>query len=169
MNGFLLDTNTLSALRKPAQNQNLVECIRVQPADLLHTSTLNVAEIRYGIELKRDPVVRADLTSWLENAVIPIFEDRIHEVCEEVLLRWLFIIKDGNARGHTYSHQDSLIAAVAAVHQLIIVTADETHFVEAGVPTLDPWRSAYFDGAGNEHPVANLISATLINEVGSLS
>ena len=165
MNGFLLDTNALSSLRRPAQNRSLVEFVSVQPRDLLHTSTVNFAEIRYGIELKQDPVQRADLSSWLENTVRPLFEDRVHEVSEDVLLRWIFVISEGKSAGHTFSHQDSLIAAVAAVHQLIVVTGDETHFVHAGVPTLDPWRSVYFDADGNEHAVANLVSATLINEL----
>lgn len=166
MNGFLLDTNILSSLRRPAQNQALIECIRVQPVGVLHTSTVNLAEVRRGIELKEDPVQRADLTSWLENVVIPPFGDRVHAVAEDVLLRWLFIIHDGNARGHTYSHQDSLIAAVAAANQLVVMTGDETHFVQAGVPTLDPWRSIYWDAEGAEHVVTNLVSATLINELG---
>lgn len=167
MNGFLLDTNVLSALRRPAQNRAVVECIRVQPADLLHTSTVNIAEIRYGIELKEDPVLRADLMSWLANSVIPLFDDRVHEVWDDVLLRWLFIIKEGQARGHTYAHQDSLIAAVAAINRLIVITADETHFVQAGVSTLDPWRSIYWDADGDDRLVRNLVSATLINELGS--
>ena len=165
MNGFLLDTNALSALRRPAQNQKLVECIRVQPSEVLHTSTVNIAEIRYGIELRQDPVQRADLASWLENVVIPLFEDRIHDVSEDVLLRWLLIIQEGKARGHTYSHQDSLIAAVAAVNQLVVITGDETHFVQAGIPTLDPWRSLYYAPNETRQEVANLVSATLINEL----
>lgn len=166
MNGFLLDTNTLSSLRRPAQNQALVECISVQPRDLLHTSTVNLAEIRYGIELKDDPVQRADLSSWLDNTVRPLFEDRVHEVSEDVLLRWIFIITEGRSRGHQYPHQDSLIAAVAAVHQLVVVTRDEAHFVQAGVPTLDPWHSAFYDAEGKAHRVGNLVSATLLNELG---
>lgn len=166
MNGFLLDTNALSSLRRPAQNKALVECISVQPRDLLHTSSVNLAEIRYGIELKDDPVQRADLSLWLENTVRPLFEDRVHEVSEDVLVRWILIIKEGSSRGHTYAHQDALIAAVAAVHQLVVITGDETHFVHAGVPTLDPWRSVFYDAEGERHAVGNLASATLINDLG---
>lgn len=165
MNGFLLDTNSLSALRRPAENQALIEFLRVQPSYFLHTSTLNFAEIRRGIELKQDAVQRADLVLWLENVVRPLFEERVHDISEDVLLRWLFIIAEGRSRGHTHSNQDSLIAAVAVVHQLVVITCDETHFVRAGVPTLDPWRSTYYDYEGQAHAIANLVSATLINEL----
>jgi predicted nucleic acid-binding protein len=155
-------SNILSALLRPAENQKLIECIRVQPAEVLHTSTVNIAEIRYGIELKQDPLQRADLTTWLDSVVSPLFEDRIHAVSEEVLLRWLFIIQEGKAKGHTYSHQDSLIAAVAAANQLVVMTADESQFVQAGVPTLNPGKSVYCDSRGHRRELAKLVSATLI-------
>lgn len=166
MNGFLLDTNALSSLRRPGDNRALVEFISVQPRRLLHTCSVNLAELRCGIELKQDAVQRAELTTWLEKTIRPLFQDRVHEVTEDVLLRLLFIIKSGHSRGHTYSHQDALIAAVAAVDELVVVTGDETHFVKAGVATLDPWRSVFYDTGGDRYDVENLVSATLINDLG---
>jgi predicted nucleic acid-binding protein len=165
LNGFLLDTNTLSALRKPAENRALVEFIRVQPRDYLHTSTVTLAEIRLGIELKQDPTQRADLLTWLDHRLRPLFEDRVQAVGEDVLLRWLLINRDGRAQGHVYSQQDSLIAAVAAMQQLVVVTRDVTHFVEARVPTLDPWKGQFHCADGRSHRVKNLVSATLLAEL----
>lgn len=163
MIGFLLDTIALSALRKPGENRGLVEFIQVQPRDYLHTSSVTIAEIRLGIELKQDPVQRAQLQAWLTHTLRPLFDDRIHPVGEEVLLRWLLINRDGRARGHIYSQQDSLIAAVAAVHQLVVVTRDVTHFVMAGLPTLDPWSGEYHVSDGQRHAVDQLVSATLLS------
>lgn len=165
MNGFLLDTNALSALRRPSENRTLVEFIRVQPRDYLHTSTVTLAEIRLGIELRQDPSQRADLLTWLDQMVRPLFDDRIHPVSEDALLRWLLINRDGRAQGHVYSQQDSLIAAVAAVRQLVVVTRDVTHFVKARVPTLDPWKGQFHDVDGRSHAVENLVSATLLGDL----
>lgn len=165
MNGFLLDTNVLSALRKPAENRALVEFIRVQPRDHLHTSTVTIAEIRLGIELKQDPSHRADLLTWLDHTLRPLFDDRVQPVSEDVLLRWLLINRDGRVQGHVYSQQDSLIAAVAAVRQLVVVTRDVTHFVQARVPTLDPWTGRFHGADGQTHALENLVSATLLGEL----
>jgi predicted nucleic acid-binding protein len=163
--GFLLDTNTLSALRQPAENRALVEFMRVQPRDYLHTSTVTLAEIRLGIELKQDPSRRADLLAWLDHTLRPLFDDRVQPVDEDVLLRWLLINREGRARGHVYSQQDSLIAATAAVRQLVVVTRDVMHFVQARVPTLDPWMGQFHGADGQTHAVRNLVSATLLDEL----
>jgi predicted nucleic acid-binding protein len=165
VSGFLLDTNALSALRKPAENRNLVEFIEVQPRDYLHTSTVTFAEIRLGIELKQDPTQRAELLAWLEHTLRPLFDERVHPVSEDALLRWLLINRDGRALGHIYSQQDSLIAAVAAVQQLVVVTRDVAHFVKARVPTLDPWNAQFYGTDGESRAVKNMVSATLLSEL----
>ena len=167
MNGFLLDTNVLSALRKPGQNQHLIEFIEVQPRAYLHTSAITMAEIRLGIELQSDVSRRADLNDWLEHTLRPQFANRIHEVDEDVLLRWLLIDRAGKNNGHVFSQQDALIAAIAAVQQLIVVTRDVTHFVAAGVPTLDPWNQRFFASGEPVYDVENLVSATLLADLSS--
>ena len=165
MRGFLLDTNVLTALRRPADNPSVVDFIRAQPADHLHTSEVTVAEIRFGIELVQDPSRRADLQLWLDRTMRPLFADRIHGVTEEVLVRWLLIDRDGRRRGHTYSQQDALVAGIAASDQLIVVSRDETHFVAAHVPTLDPWNARFFAADGTSHAVPDLVSATLLTQL----
>ena len=115
--------------------------------------------------MKVDAGQRAELLAWLEHILRPRFEDRVHAVSEEVLLRWLLINRDGRAEGHVYSQQDSLIAAVAAAQQLIVVTRDVTHFVAARVPTLDPWTATFYDTDRTSHRVGSLISATLLTEL----
>jgi predicted nucleic acid-binding protein len=162
VNGWLFVTNALSHLRRPAQNRQLVDFVCVQPAEVLHCSSVSFAEIRYGIELQPDPEKRAGLTDWLESVLRPRFDGRVHEVDEHVLLRWLLINRRRRERGHSFSQQDSLIAAVAAVHQLVVVTGDETHFVAAGVPVLDPWSSRYYAG-GTVTTIENLVSANLLS------
>jgi toxin FitB len=165
LNGFLLDTNVLAALRRPAENRAVAEFISVQPQDLLHVSEVTLAEIRYGIALKDEPSRRADLEVWLDQTVRRLFEGRVHGVTEDVLLRWLLIQRDGKQNGHTYAQQDALIAAIAATTRLVVVSQDETHFVRAGVPTLNPWRSLFYSADGSSRAIRNLISATLLMEL----
>jgi predicted nucleic acid-binding protein len=165
LKGFLLDTNILSALRQPARNKSLVNCLSVQPADYLHVSEVSLSEIRHGIERQADLSRRADLQVWLDQQLRPRFDGRVHAVTEDVLLRWLMIQHAGKQRGHVYSQQDVLIAAIAAQNELIVMTGDETHFVKAGVPTLDPFASRFFAADGTLHQVNNLVSATLLTDL----
>jgi hypothetical protein len=63
--GWLLDTTVLSELRRPRPNPKVVAFITAQPLDILYVSSVTLAEIRFGIELVREPGRRAELnTGW---------------------------------------------------------------------------------------------------------
>lgn len=56
-----------------------------------------------------------------------------------VLVRWRLMLEDGRRRGQSFSEPDLLIAAMAALADLIVVTRDTNEFVAAGAPVFDPW------------------------------
>lgn len=148
MRGWLLDTNTLSELRKPTPDRRVVEFIAAQPGDLLFTTEITFAEIRFGIEQLGDLGRRADIHVWLDRELRLFFAGRVFGVTEDVLVRWKTMVVEGRKRGHTFSHPDLFIAAIAAMEDLVVVTRDADPFVEAGVPVLDPWSSVvHADGA----------------------
>ena len=69
----------------------------------------------------------------------PLFEGRVLAITEDALLRWRLMLEAGPQRGHTFSEPDLLIAALAALADLIVVSRDTSEFVAAGVPVFDPW------------------------------
>ena len=77
MNGWLLDTNVLSELRKPKPNQKVVHFVKKQSLDSLYVSAVTFAEIRFGIEVVADPGRRLKLFDWLTHRVRPMFEGRV--------------------------------------------------------------------------------------------
>ena len=139
MSGYLLDTNVVSELKKPDPNRRVVAFVAGQALDRLYLSSVTMAEIRFGIELIGDAGRRSDLTLWLDNKLRPMFDGRILQADEDVLLRWRLIIEAGRKRGHTFSHPDVLIAAIAANHGLTVATRNGSEFVAAGVDVRDPW------------------------------
>ena len=56
MNGWLLDTNVVSELRRARPDHRVKAWSDAQAADRLFLSTVTLAEIRYGIESQDDPV-----------------------------------------------------------------------------------------------------------------
>ena len=139
MTGFLLDTNVLSELRRPNPAPQVVAFIARQPLDLLFTSTVVMAEIRFGIEMAPDPAKRAALTDWLTHRVRPQFADRILPVSEDVMFRWRVLVEDGRRQGHTFSQPDLIIAATALHHGLSIVTRNVADYARAQVAVVNPW------------------------------
>lgn len=139
---WLLDTNVISELRKPKAEPKVLQFVSSAPLSELYVSIVNLAEIRYGIELSPDAQKRAALQDWLTFKVRPMFDhQRTLPVTEDILLKWRVLMEDGRKTGHTFSQPDLLIAAIAAHHGLTVVTRDRTHFDRAGVPVLNPWEA----------------------------
>lgn len=139
MTGWLLDTNVLSELRRPKPHQRVVDFVASQPLESLFTSTVVIAEIRFGIELVLDPHRRSELHDWLTHKLRPLFDQRICAVSEDVMLKWRLLVEEGRKTGHTFSQPDLIIAATAFEHGLTIVTRNTADYEKARVPVLNPW------------------------------
>ena len=148
MRGFLLDTNVLSELRRPIPDASVRGFIAAQLEDTLFVSEVTFAEIRFGIERLGDPERRRELGVWLDRTLRPYFGPRVLPLTEDVLLRWRLLIEEGRRRGHVFSQPDLFLAATAAENALVAVSRDTTHFIAAGVPTLNPWSGAFVDAGG---------------------
>jgi predicted nucleic acid-binding protein len=136
---WLLDTNVLSELRRPRPEPRVVAFVANRPLEQLFVSSVTLAEIRFGIELLAEPNRRAELNEWLTHKVRPMFEHRVLQVTEDIMLKWRLLVEVGRKTGHVFSQPDLLIAATAIQHDLTVVTRDRSDFDKAGVPVLNPW------------------------------
>ena len=110
-----------------------------QSIENLYVSAATLAEIRFGIEQVEEPSKRMILNDWLEHTVRPMFETRVLDIGEEILLKWRVLVEHGRKRGHTFGEPDALIAATALHHGLTIVSRDTSQYELARVPVLNPW------------------------------
>jgi predicted nucleic acid-binding protein len=136
---WLLDTNVLSELRRPRPEPRVVAFVADRPLEQLFVSSVTLAEIRFGIELLAEPNRRAELNEWLTHKVRPMFEHRVLQVTEDIMLKWRLLVEAGRKTGHVFSQPNLLIAATAIQHDLTVVTRDRSDFDKAGVPVLNPW------------------------------
>jgi predicted nucleic acid-binding protein len=139
LRGWLIDTNVVSELRRARPAQKVRAFVAAQPGDVLFTSDVTFAEVRFGIEQVGDPARRADLVHWLDRTLRPLFAGRVLPVTEDALLRWRLMLETGRKTGHTFSEPDLLIAALAALADLVVVSRDTSEFIAAGVPVFAPW------------------------------
>lgn len=131
---YLLDTDVVSALRRPERNAVVSAWVRNQTADRLYTSVITVGEISYGIarQRRRQPEFAAQLERWLES-VMALFKDRVLVFDDAAARRWGILHAE---LGFTSS--DLQIAAIAWSRSLTVVTRNVRHFEPTGVPTLNP-------------------------------
>jgi hypothetical protein len=144
LRAWLLDTNVVSELRRPKPNPDVANFVAAQSGEDLYVTEVTFAEIVYGIEQLADPARRADLQSWLDNSLRPLFAGRVLSITEDVIVRWKTMIVEGRKRRHTFGQPDLFIAAIAALHDLVVVTRDIDEFVEARVAVFDPWTHKFY-------------------------
>jgi len=137
--GWLLDTNVLSELRRPRPDAKVGRFVSSQSLELLHVSVVTFAEIRFGIELLKDASRRMELNDWLSNTLRPMFEERVLEITEDIMLKWRLLVEEGRKAGHTFAQPDLLIGATALQHGLTVVSRNTVDFEKANVPVLNPW------------------------------
>lgn len=136
---YLIDTDVLSALRRPDRNPEIVDWVAAQRAADLYLSVVTVGEIERGIarERQRNPGFADQLGAWLDN-LVRLYADRILPVDTSVARRW------GRLTGeHGHGSADLFIAATALEHGLTVATRNVRHFEPTGVAMLDPSTHSY--------------------------
>jgi hypothetical protein len=139
MNGWLLDTNIISELRKPNCHPAVKQWADSQPPQSFYLSTVTLAEIRFGIEQTNDIIFRQELTQWIDTTLRSWFSDRILAVDEDVILIWRQMVEKRRKQGYTYSQPDLFIAATAKFHDLCVVTRNTIDFQKSGVAVFNPF------------------------------
>lgn len=133
---YLLDTNVLSELRRKAPDPRVFEWFALRPPVMLYLSVLTLGEIRKGIGTVPSAKRRAALADWLETGLPAYFSGRILPIDERVADRWGRMLAEA---GRPVPAVDSLLAATAATHGLVMVTRNVRDFEGLGVPVIDPW------------------------------
>lgn len=136
---YLLDTNVLSELRRKAPDPVVLHWFSQRPAGTLYLSVLTLGEIRKGIDALPDPLRRPALGDWLEIELPAFFGGRILPIDAAVADRWGRMVA---LAGRPLPAIDSLLAATAARHGLILVTRNLRDVQGLGVEVLNPWAAA---------------------------
>jgi len=142
LNGWLLDTNVISELRRKRPERKVVQFVSERPLDRLFVSSVTLAELRFGIESVADLGKRAELHDWLAHRIRPMFERRVLPLSEDVIVKWRILVDEGRKLRHTFSQPDLFIAATALHHGLTIVTRDVGDFLAARATVVNPWDGA---------------------------
>lgn len=131
---FLLDTDVLSAHRRPERIPAIADWLARQRTVDLHLSVISIGEIERGIALQRprDPDFAGALARWLDRLLL-LHGDRLIGIDAATARRWGQL---SASIGHEGS--DLLIAATALEHGLTVVTRNVRHFEPTGVRVLDP-------------------------------
>ena len=140
MSRYLLDTNIISNVTKPAPSASLVAWIAEQADEDLFISSLTIAEIHRGVLEAPAGRKRDALNAWFAGPEGPsaLFAGRVLPFDEKAGLLWARLMAEGTARGRPRNALDTIIAATAEANDCIVVTDNERDF--SGVECINPLR-----------------------------
>jgi toxin FitB len=134
---FLLDTNVVSELRRPKPHGAVLAWLHsVDDADL-HLASVTLGEIQAGIELTReqDPAKAAEIEQWLDQVSLTF---NVLPMDGAVFRCWAQLMH----RQSDTLYEDAMIAAIAKIHRLTVVTRNVADFSRFGVELLNPFTAS---------------------------
>jgi toxin FitB len=141
MSGFLLDTNLLSEFNKPGgkPDEGVRRWLASTPKESQFVSVITLAEIKKGIGLLAEGNRRQQLEDWLNADLEAWFSGRVLPIDRPVADRWALLLVRCSGSGRPLPSIDSLLAATALAHDLVMVTRNIKDFEGTGVKILSPW------------------------------
>lgn len=133
---YLIDTNVLSELRRKSPDANVITWFVQRQSATLYLSVLTLGEIRKGIETINEDVRRQALLDWLETDLPKFFTGRVLPIDEAIADRWGRLVA---AAARPLPAIDSLLAATALEHDLVLVTRNVKDFADLPVQIFNPW------------------------------
>jgi predicted nucleic acid-binding protein len=132
---FLIDTVTISELRRRQRDPRVVAWFERQRTTDLFLSVISIGEIERGIAQQRAtaPGFAGSLADWLDR-VLALYGERVLPFDVQTARRWGAM---SAALGNESA--DLMIAATALEHGLTVVTRNVSDFEPSGVAVLDPF------------------------------
>jgi predicted nucleic acid-binding protein len=132
---YLVDAIVLSEPTKPSPDPGVIAWLRHHERDIV-VDPIVLGEVRFGILLLPKGKRRTGLERWFDAGVRRV---RCLPWEAETGLRWAALVAHLRASGRAMPIKDSLIAATALVHGLVVATRNRADFDKAGVQIVDPF------------------------------
>jgi toxin FitB len=128
-------TTVLSEATKPKPEPRVIDWLRAHERDIA-VDPIILGELRFGILLLPKGKKRRSLERWFDAGAQRL-------LClpweSETGLRWAELLARLRTAGKAMPIKDSLIAATALTHDLIIATHNRSDFEKADVRIVDPF------------------------------
>jgi toxin FitB len=140
---YLLDTCVISEFVKPNPESKVIDCLNAIEPDQVFLSAVTIGEIQFGISNRPPSNRRTELEIWLNESLFQQFANRILSLDADIFLAWGQMTAQQRQQGKPMGVMDSLIAAVALQHRMVLITRNVSDFSATGLSLLNPWETSF--------------------------
>src|ERR1039458_4629215 len=136
----LLDTNVISEIMLPAPHPRVLRWLDQQPPQSIWITTVNLYEIRYGLQSmpagKRQTALAALLERWLAEVV----QHRIANFDQAAALEAADLAASLKLKGRPRDARDTMIAGIVLASHATLATRNAKHFADIAKSVVNPWE-----------------------------
>jgi len=137
---YLLDTCVLSEFTRQKPDGNVIHWMNSVNEDDLCLSVITIGEIQRGIEKLPDSHRKMGLVTWMNDQMLVRFDNRIIPLDFSAMQIWGTLTARMESAGQPMGVMDSLIAACALSHNLILVTRNIKDLSGTNLQLINPWE-----------------------------
>lgn len=126
----------------PRKHSAVIEWLDRQRPESLWTTTVNLFELRYGIESAISETLRNELEQAWKTIGSDIFESRIFTFDMAAAREAANLAAIRRTQKRSVGFRDTFIAGIAISRGAAIATRNLRDFTDAGIPLVNPWTNA---------------------------
>ncbi len=135
---IILDSDVISALMRATPDPPVVSWLDLQPRSSVWTTTINVFEIRFGLQSMPKGKRQETLIENF-NALLDKLEHRVAAFDLAAADMASALMAARKQKGRTVGIRDTMIAGIALAHHATLVTRNTSDFADTRVPLVNPW------------------------------
>ena len=139
---IILDTNIISEVMRATPDPAVLRWLAAQPLSEFATTTINLAEVRYGLARLPFGRRRRDLEIKFDSFALRGFANRVLDFDAQAADVYGDLVVAREHAGRRVEGFDGLISAIAKSRGLPIATRNTSDFEGFGIAVINPWNAA---------------------------
>jgi toxin FitB len=136
---IIIDTNVVSMLMERVLEPRALAWLDNQPSQSLWTTTINVMEVRYGLELKPPGRRRNSLEAAFSRVLSEDLEGRVFDFDQAAAEHAGTISAQRRSSGRPIEVRDAQIAGIAMARGATLATRNTRDFRGLDIEIVNPW------------------------------
>ena len=138
---IVLDTNILSELMRPNPEELVCGWLATQPAASVFTTTINEAEVLYGVALLPRGARRTELETAVSEMFREDFAGRLLTFDSDAAHAYAAIASKRKRSGRPIAQFDAQIASICNSRGAELATRNVKDFTDCGITLVNPWEA----------------------------